>query len=374
MINCFQNPRLSVLLNKWCFNLSQNWKILILDFDSFSTDNIADKTLQALGFHISAIGYLEKGFPRFTDITELELNTEPAVVNNLSQIVTNFEEEVVKKKNKHVAKRKERLTKLYAPIGSFMSLYPESSSLLLPCFVSAPMPTCVPALIPALIFHTRSPTILSSRYVPTLVSYLGSPTILMSRHTLVFRHEIPALLLSLLSVLGLPLLLQFLSIKIFKQFLSDKPWLCVSTSAAKPFCPFLAFGAYNPTNNNERKRGFNTAFINSYSLAHNYNHKEMHLSFAGCRCLDVVKLNKLWQLNLLDPKLVCIIKAISLAATLFWDYTFTPYSYHTMKLAFKLDLKTNKIKKSVVKERIEIIWANRIVSLLDRSFRDTPKW
>ena len=70
-----------------------------MDFDNFSTDDIADETLQALGFQISVTGYLQERSPRFIDVTNLELNAEPAVVDNPSQVVTDSEEEMVKKKN-----------------------------------------------------------------------------------------------------------------------------------------------------------------------------------------------------------------------------------------------------------------------------------
>ena len=69
-------------------------------------DVIVDKFLQALDFHISAIGYFEKGSLRFINITNLKLNAEPAVVDNLGQVVMNFKEEVVKKKNKCITKKK----------------------------------------------------------------------------------------------------------------------------------------------------------------------------------------------------------------------------------------------------------------------------
>lgn len=57
MINCYRNRYTSILPNKWRFDLSQDREILALDFESFSTDAIIDKTFQALGFHISATGY-----------------------------------------------------------------------------------------------------------------------------------------------------------------------------------------------------------------------------------------------------------------------------------------------------------------------------
>ena len=76
----------------------------------------------------------------------------------------------------------------------------------------------------------------------------------------------------------------------------------------------------------------------------------------------------------LNLKLVCIIEAIVLAAALFLDSTFAPCPFYTMKLAFKLDLKTNKIQNGIVKKRIETIWANRTVTLLDRFFKNHPEW
>ena len=70
-----------------------------MDYGSFSTDDIANETLQALGFHISAIRYLKERSPYFTDITDLQLTVKPAIVDNSGQVVMDSEEEVVKKKN-----------------------------------------------------------------------------------------------------------------------------------------------------------------------------------------------------------------------------------------------------------------------------------
>lgn len=106
MFNCFQNPHLIVLSDKWHFDYSQDQKTLVLDFDSFNIYDIADESFRALDFHISVTGYLEKTFPHFTDITDLKLNVEPTMVDNFGQVVTDSKEEVVKKKNKYIAKRK----------------------------------------------------------------------------------------------------------------------------------------------------------------------------------------------------------------------------------------------------------------------------
>lgn len=66
------------------------------------------------------------------------------MIDNSSQIVTDFEEKVVKKKNKCTAKKKKRLTKFYGFVESFLFLHSKSSPFLLPCFV--------PNLVPALVF------------------------------------------------------------------------------------------------------------------------------------------------------------------------------------------------------------------------------
>ena len=157
----------------------------------------------------------------------------------------------------------------------------------------------------------------------------------------------------------------------------------MSVSPVKPLCPFPALGAlnldnnnglYNSTNKNKCKQGFNTAFIKSCPLASNHDQEELDLSFAGYRCPAVVKLNRSWQLDLLNLKPVCIIEAILLAAALFWDPFFAPCTCHIMKLAFKLGLRTNRIKSGIVKERIEAVWANKTINLLDRLFRDNLEW
>lgn len=71
-----------------------------MDFKSFNMNNLADETLQALSFHISTTRYLKEGFPCFIDISDLELTAKPVVMDNPGQVVTDSEEEMVKKKNK----------------------------------------------------------------------------------------------------------------------------------------------------------------------------------------------------------------------------------------------------------------------------------
>lgn len=66
-----------MLTDKWRFDTSQDWEVLGDDYDSVSSDTILDGTLQALGFHLSLLGYLEERVPRFVDVNnKLELAIE----------------------------------------------------------------------------------------------------------------------------------------------------------------------------------------------------------------------------------------------------------------------------------------------------------
>lgn len=69
-INYLTYPQPSVLTDKWQFNTSQDWEVLGDNFDNVSLDTISDGTLQALDFHFSPLGYLEKRGPRFIDVTD----------------------------------------------------------------------------------------------------------------------------------------------------------------------------------------------------------------------------------------------------------------------------------------------------------------
>lgn len=160
----------------------------------------------------------------------------------------------------------------------------------------APIHTLVAAPIPAPISFLESPALLSSYLMPVLTAFAA---LFLSHYTPVSCRETLALLLPLF-VLSPPLFLGFWLFKTFKQSLWDKLWSHVSTSSIKPLYLFSTLGTYNldnnnslynPINNNKRKRGFNTLFINSCLLANNHNQKEINLSFVDCGCLDIVKLN-----------------------------------------------------------------------------------
>lgn len=89
-------------------------------------------------------------------------------------------------------------------------------------------------------------------------------------------------------------------------------------------------GLYNPINTNKRQRGFDIVFINFRFLVGNHEKKEIDLIFAGCGYSDAIKLNRSWQLDLLDFKPVYILEAIALAAALFYNAIFMFSSYQTM--------------------------------------------
>lgn len=169
-------------------------------------NNLANKSLRSLGFHISATEYLKQSSPHFTDFTNFELIAELTVVNNLSQVVTDLKEKLMKKKNKLVVRRNEQLIKLRASIRSLLFLCSESLSLFSPCSVLATISIIVLDFVPALLPFSvttpvsclESPVILSSCRVPTLAA---SATISLPRHTLVSRCGV-SILPSLLSVLA----------------------------------------------------------------------------------------------------------------------------------------------------------------------------
>ena len=113
------------------------------------------------------------------------------------------------------------------------------------------------------------------------------------------------------------------------------------------------------------KRKLDKTFINTWPLADNHVKKEVNLSFAMCRCLSAVKLNRLCQIDLLERRPACIVKTISLTVAIFWDPNFVPCPRHTLNLATKLGLKTKNFSNALVKERIQLSWANRTIGQLD---------
>lgn len=106
MLNSLWNPRANVNLDKCLFDTIQDWNILGQMFESFNTAEISDKNFQALEFHSSTTGYVEKRAPRFTDVIHAPELIAELVVDNLCQVVTNSEEKELRKKNKLAAKKK----------------------------------------------------------------------------------------------------------------------------------------------------------------------------------------------------------------------------------------------------------------------------
>lgn len=142
------------------------------------------------------------------------------MLDNLSQIVIDSKEEVVKKKYKYVARRKERLVKLYAFIKSFLFPCLKSSPFLSLYSILAPMfglmltliPTSLLVFILTLVFCLESFAVLLFCYVPTPAI---SAAFFLPCHTFVFCCGILALLLPLF-MLSLLLFLGFLTLKILK--------------------------------------------------------------------------------------------------------------------------------------------------------------
>lgn len=302
------------------------------NFDNVSSDTIPDSILQVLSIHLSLLGYFEERTPRFVNITENpNLTTKP--IDN-GQPIIDSEDEKIRKQNKRVAKRKAQLNNLYALMRA-------------PTADSAAWLLSSPTLISCLESLTL---LLSCPWSPTYLSPLSTP----------ISHLVPTpiptslALLFLLLVLGpAPPYLASSVLRIFKQVLSDKLLYCCSTSLAELFCPFPLLSLLPDKTN--RKRIFDIVFINSRLLASNYAWEEVDLSFPAYKCIATVKLKRLWQLELLNLELVCIMEAILPATTLFWDLSFVLCCCYTMKLACKLGLRTWSIINKMVKEKIELV-------------------
>lgn len=199
----------------------------------------------------------------------------------------------------------------------------------------------------------------------SLLSCLGSFTCLLpllayprTFTTLLFclvSASVPRSLAVLLPffVLGpIPLYLTSITRKTFKQALSDKA-LCHSTSFAKLFCPFLPLGLL--PNKTDYKRTFDKAFINSCPVAGNYVWEEVDWSFLKCGFPATTKLNRSWQLELLNFKPICIMESMPHTAAIIWNLSFLLGYRHNVKLTFKLGLRTQGIASDVFKERIELV-------------------
>lgn len=59
---------------------------------------------------------------------------------------------------------------------------------------------------------------------------------------------------------------------------------------------------------------------------------------------------------------------------IFWDASFAFCYCQIIKLTFKLGLKMKKIANVVVKEKIYLVWANKILNQLDQLFLNNPEY
>lgn len=88
----------------WRFDTSKDWKVLRDYFASISTAAISDTILQGLGFYFSILDFLEKKVPCFIDVIDKSEITI-GLINN-SQLITDFKEEKMRRKEEYLAKRK----------------------------------------------------------------------------------------------------------------------------------------------------------------------------------------------------------------------------------------------------------------------------
>lgn len=147
--------------------------------------------------------------------------------------------------------------------------------------------------------------------------------------------------------------------RIFKQILSNECLRYRLTSSIKPLCFISTLNLLQKRS--KYKQFFDTIFTNSRLLTGNHIAKEVHLSFGKSECPIQVKLNQLWQLELLDQKPVCIIEANLLTAILFQDLLFISCLRQTMKLLSKPEFRIQGMINRIVKKSIELVWVNKII-------------
>lgn len=237
---------------------------------------------------------------RFIDVIDNRDLTIELVDNN--QPITNSEDKMVRKQNKRAAKRKMQLDNFCA---SMQALTASSTALLLPCpsFVS---------WLGSLAFLSscpRSPTCLS-----LFSTYSGTPIALLSCFLLASGFRSPVILLSLPILSLTSSYLASIDFKTVKWALLDKP-LHYSTTFVELLYLFPPLNLL--PDKTDCKQTFDIAFINSRLLADNYTWEKLDLNFAKYSCPTAIKLNRLWQLELLNFKSVYIMETIPLAATIF---------------------------------------------------------
>ena len=124
------------------------------------------------------------------------------------------------------------------------------------------------------------------------------------------------------------------------------------TALEEPFLPRTTLFPLLFPSSGIGKRKFDKIFINTRPLANNHAKKEVDLCFTMCGCPPAIRLNKPWQIEILEQRPACIVKMIPLAAAIFWDPNFVLYPCHTLKLATKLGLKTRNLPSALVKKCI----------------------
>lgn len=187
----------------------------------------------------------------------------------------------------------------------------------------------------------------------------------LSHPVLVLSSFYISILLSYFMLGPAPTHLKFSILQIFKKALSNEHWNRCSTSpsSVEPLHLFLTLGLL--PEKNDCKQSFDMAFINSCSLVENYAAKEMDQSFENSGYFLLIRLNWFWQFELLDCKLIYIIDVIFQVVILFWNLLFIPCLCYTMKLASKLGLRIWTIASRVVKEKIKLVNAYKIIRQLD---------
>ena len=338
--------------------------------------------------HISATRYREEGAPRFTMVTRDEKMIEDDVE---AETVSNSEEE-----NKKRALCKEKrdawalslaatrpsafVSAVSVPRSAFLSVSAFASASAVSVPGSSALPSASGVFVPvlglsALLLFTFLSTCGVSVPVPGLLALLSVlfvfglfvPVPGLSAPSFMFGVPVPELGSSplpfpiwsdsqtLTPVPGRRRLSQWSGI-LERAFLEEAPTTCAplfplserpsplffpsgDISKKRPFDKAFNIDCWpladDYAGEDVGQRKFDKTFINAWLLADNHAKKEVDLSFAGCGCSSRVKLNRPWQIELLEQRPACIVETIPLVAAIFWNPNFVPCPCHTLNLSKK---------------------------------------
>ncbi len=367
------NRRPNILSNTWRFDTSANWKMLGEEFEMWPADPLPDTTLITVGMHITNLGYLEDGPPRFTELPDggteesnrMLVGLDIAAVipktddQDLPDLIDSEAKRANKKKEKAERRRQRKINLVQATAASGTLSSPDASACRPP---SSPVASAGSARgasgggAPSSPVAGGGPLSAVSGHFSSLVASGGPSSAISGRPSSPFAggglsSAVSGRPSSLVAGAGPSSTVSVRPSSPVPPAGSQALFLTSIPSCARcsslPFSPLFHSSfpssptplARNPAPLSG-KRLFDQAFITQMLIASTQQQEELDLSFGQCSYSAFVKMNRSWQSELYDPKPVCLLEAIPLLSLLFWDDSFVPCTRHIALLAKKLGLTT----------------------------------